>query len=91
MHGHISKTTQKRAFHRLKILQGQLRGLERMVGEEKYCVDILRQSLAVQESLKSFDALMLENHLQVHVAGKLQKKERDRIVKEMIHLYRLHK
>ena len=50
----------KRALHRSRILQGQLRGLEKMIDNEDYCVDILTQSLAVQKSLRSLNKLLVE-------------------------------
>ena len=58
----------KRAVHRTRILEGQLRGLERMIDDEEYCVDIITQSLAIQKSLRSLNKLLVENHLRTHVA-----------------------
>ena len=57
----------KRALHRTKILEGQLRGIARMIENEDYCIDIITQSLAVQKSLASLDKLLVENHLRTHV------------------------
>jgi CsoR family transcriptional regulator, copper-sensing transcriptional repressor len=57
----------KRALHRSKILEGQLRGLEKMIDNEDYCVDIITQSLAIQRSLRSLNKLLVENHLRTHV------------------------
>lgn len=48
---------------RLARIEGQIRGLRRMVGEGRYCIDVLMQIQAVQESLKSASALLLEAHL----------------------------
>jgi DNA-binding FrmR family transcriptional regulator len=57
----------KRALHRSRILEGQMRGLEKMIEDEEYCVDIITQSLAIQKSLKSLNKLLVENHLRTHV------------------------
>ncbi len=57
----------KRALHRSKIIQGQLRGVEKMIEDEVYCMDIITQSLAIQKSLASLNKLILENHLRTHV------------------------
>jgi DNA-binding FrmR family transcriptional regulator len=57
----------KRALHRSKILEGQMRGLEKMIENEEYCVDIITQSLAIQKSLRSLNKLLVENHLRTHV------------------------
>lgn len=90
MKGHIQKDSKLRALHRLKIIQGQVRGLEKMVQNEDYCIDILNQSLAVQESLKSFDSMMLENHIKVHVSRHLKNSKNSKILDEIMQLYKLH-
>ena len=57
----------KRALHRTRILEGQMRGLEKMIDSEQYCMDIITQSLAIQKSLRSLNKLLVENHLRTHV------------------------
>jgi DNA-binding FrmR family transcriptional regulator len=57
----------RRALHRSRILEGQMRGLEKMIENEDYCVDIITQSLAIQKSLGSLNKLLVENHLRTHV------------------------
>lgn len=57
----------KRALHRTRILEGQLRGLEKMIENEDYCIDMITQSLAIQKSLGSLNKLLVENHLKTHV------------------------
>lgn len=56
-----------RAIHRTKILQGQIKGLEKMIESEDYCMDVITQSLAIQKSLGSLNKLLVENHLATHV------------------------
>jgi CsoR family transcriptional regulator, copper-sensing transcriptional repressor len=58
----------KRALHRSHILEGQLRGVTKMIDNEDYCVDIITQTLAIQKSLRSLNKLLVENHLRTHVA-----------------------
>ena len=58
----------KRALHRSRILEGQMRGLEKMIESEDYCMDIITQSLAIQKSLRSLNKLLVENHLRTHVS-----------------------
>lgn len=81
----------KRATHRTKILAGQLRGLERMIEEEQYCVDILTQSRAIQQSLRSLDKLIVENHLRTHVAHALAHggDDAEQSILELLRLYEL--
>lgn len=82
----------KRALHRTKILQGQLRGLEKMIDKEQYCMDILTQSLAIQKSLGSLNKLILENHLKTHIKNNFvssQEKRQQAAVSELLGLYEL--
>jgi CsoR family transcriptional regulator, copper-sensing transcriptional repressor len=82
----------QRALHRSKILQGQLRGLEKMIDKEDYCIDILTQNLAIQKSLGSLNKLILENHIRTHVKENLRsgsKKVKENTVEELLNLYEL--
>jgi len=80
----------KRALHRTKILQGQLRGLEKMVDDEEYCMDIITQSLAVQKSLRSLNKLLVENHLRTHVTEMFTNGQQDVAVDELLKVYELN-
>lgn len=84
-------TIQKKALRRLKILEGQVRGLQRMVEEETYCIDILTQSSAVKEALSGIEDLILENHLSTHVLHQMQHGEGKKSTKEIIAIYKLAK
>ncbi len=52
------------AVRRLRRIAGQVRGLEAMVGEERYCADILVQIASVQEALRGVSRLLMRNHLE---------------------------
>jgi len=81
----------KRASHRVRILQGQLRGLERMIEGEEYCVDIVVQSLAVQKSLGSLNKLIVENHLRTHVTEMFEAggEQREKAIAELLRVFEL--
>ncbi len=82
----------KRALHRTKILEGQMRGLQKMIENEDYCMDIITQSLAVQKSLGSLNKLLLENHVRTHVTDMLSSRSdetKDLAVKDLLKLYEL--
>ena len=82
----------KRAVHRSKILDGQFKALTKAIEEEKYCIDILVQSLAIQKSLKSLNKLILENHMKTHVSHGMSEgddKEKDRLISELLDIYEL--
>lgn len=81
----------KRALHRTRILEGQLRGIQRMIDDEEYCVDIITQTLAVQRSLQSLNKLLVENHLRTHVADMFAEggERRDAAVAELLTVYEI--
>jgi DNA-binding FrmR family transcriptional regulator len=80
----------KRALHRSKILEGQMRGLTKAIENETYCVELLSQSLSIQRSLKSLDGLILENHIRTHVKHQLRDpKQEDKAVAELLKIFAL--
>lgn len=86
------KDIKRRALHRSKILQGQLKGLEKMIDGEEYCMDIITQSLAIQKSLSSLNKLIVENHLRTHVTENLSFADTTRqagSIEELLALYEL--
>lgn len=88
MHNH--KNVKEQAKKRINIIKGQLDGLLKMIEEDKYCMDLLGQSLAVQNSIKSLDALIFEKHLKTHVVDQFQNKK-DKAIEEMLKLFkRIH-
>ena len=85
----MKKELQKRALRRLKIIEGQVRGLQKMVEEEKYCVDVITQSQAIKEALSSFEDVMLENHLETHVAHQMKTGKEKQATQEIVKVYKL--
>ncbi len=84
------KPNQNKAVSRLHIIQGQLKGLEKMVEENKYCIDVIRLSLAIQKSLQSFNKHMLENHLKEHVSHQFMSGKEKQAIKELSDIYFLN-
>ena len=89
--GRVIDDIKKRALHRTRILEGQLRGLEKMIESEEYCLDIITQSLAIQKSLGSLNKLMVENHLKTHVTDMFEAggETRDGAIDELVKIYEL--
>jgi len=82
----------KRATQRSKIIEGQIKALVKSIEDDEYCIDVMTQSLAIQQSLKSLNKLVLENHLKTHVregiaAGNEQ--EQNKLIEELAKLYEL--
>jgi len=87
----MKKDIQKKAVRRLKIVEGQVRGLQKMVTEEKYCIDILHQSMAIKKALSSMEDLILENHLSTHVIEQIKGGESSKAIKEILEVYKVSK
>ena len=70
---------------RLNIIEGQIRGINQMVADDRYCDDILIQIAAEEKSLKSLGNFMLENHLKNCVVSEIQKGDLE-IIEEVMTL-----
>lgn len=79
----IKESAQKR----LNIIKGQIDGLSKMVENDEYCINLLNQSLAIQNSLKSLDSVLFERHLQTHVTHQFHNEE-DKATKELVTLFK---
>ena len=75
--------TQDQLLKRLKRIEGQVRGVERMVEEDKYCVDVLKQTMAIEKALERVDALVLEQHLETCVADAFRQGRSEKTIKEL--------
>jgi DNA-binding FrmR family transcriptional regulator len=73
---------------RLARIEGQVRGITRMIEREEYCVDILQQTSALRAAVDSLAILVLEDHVQGCVRTAAQRGEADRYVEEVVDVVR---
>lgn len=69
-----SENEKKLMINRLNRIEGQIRGIKRMIEEDSYCNDVLIQLSAIQNSVKSLSNHVLENHLYNCVTKDLEKR-----------------
>ena len=62
----------KEQLKRINRIEGQVRGIKKMVEEERYCIDIITQSSAIRSALSAVEDLMLGNHLSEHVIHQMK-------------------
>lgn len=74
---------------RLNYIGGHLRGIRKMIEEDKYCVDILRQTYAVRMAIEKLEAIILENHLQTCVPEAILCDQANEVIEELAQLYGL--
>lgn len=82
------KNSQERIMHRLKISRGHLDKVIQMTEEDRYCIDILHQMLAVESGLRETGNLLLENHLKTCVADAIKKGKADVSIKEIMQVFK---
>jgi CsoR family transcriptional regulator, copper-sensing transcriptional repressor len=88
----MKMNVKKRLMHRLKIVEGQVRGLQKMAEQEEYCIDIITQTQATKEALSSIEDFMLENHLKTHVIEQMKSnKDRPKAINEILSVYKVSK
>ena len=85
----MKTATKERIFRRLQIIKGQLGGLEKMIADEKYCIDVITQSSAIRQALSSIDDLLLENHLSIHVEKQMKGGQGKKATAEVLKVYKL--
>ena len=73
---------------RLARIEGQVRGITRMIEREEYCVDILQQTSALRAAVDSLAVLVLEDHVQGCVRTAALRGEADRYVEEVVDVVR---
>jgi len=83
------KESKQPCLTRLKKIEGQVRGLQKMIEEDAYCVDIITQTSAVRSALKSLEDVMLESHLKSCVIDQVKNGQEDKAVSEILKVYKL--
>jgi DNA-binding FrmR family transcriptional regulator len=74
---------------RLNYIEGHLKGIRKMVDEDKYCVDILRQTYAVRKAIEKLETIILENHLRACVPEGVTSGKEDEVIEELLQLFNL--
>lgn len=74
-HGYIKARDKARVQNRLRRIEGQVRGLQRMVDEEAYCVDVLTQISSAVSALEKVGAILLKDHVEHCVRESIEKGE----------------
>lgn len=84
---HRSIEVKKKLNKRLKTIEGQIRGVESMIEEDKYCNDVLIQLLAINKSIKSVSVEILKNHLETCIVRDI-KNDDPNAIDEVVELIR---
>ncbi len=88
VHEHIPEAKQD-ALKRLNYIEGHLSGIRRMIENDKYCVDILKQTFAVRRAIQKLEGRLLEGHLHSCVIEGVKDGREDEVLGELLELYAL--
>ena len=84
-HGYIKSRDKEKIQNRLKRIEGQVRGVQRMVDEESYCVDVLTQISSIVSAMERVGAILLKDHVEHCVRESIEKggEEADEKIEEL--------
>jgi DNA-binding FrmR family transcriptional regulator len=83
------QTSKEDALKRLNYIEGHLRGIRKMVEEDTYCVDILKQTYAVQRAIEKFEQVLLRDHLSHCVPDGIREGRDEEVLQELAELFTL--
>ena len=75
---------------RLNYIEGHLAGIRKMVEEDRYCVDIMKQTFAVRKAIEKMEALILDRHLHTCVVKGIKDGNETKVLEELLELYNLN-
>ena len=78
-----------RIIRRLKLLEGQVRGLQKMVDNDTYCIDVITQTSAVKQALSNVEDMLLENHLGGCILNQVKAGQTNKAKEEILKVYKL--
>lgn len=82
-------TSKEDALKRLAYIEGHLKGIRKMVEEDQYCVDILKQTYAVQRAIDKFEGILLHGHLNTCVPNGMREGREQEVIAELEELFEL--
>lgn len=83
------KSDKQKIVRRLKIVEGQVRGLQNMVEQNAYCIDIITQTSAIKQALSNIEDVLMEGHLGHCVVEQIKKGQTEKAKNEILKVYRL--
>jgi len=86
---YIQSAEKSKIVRRLKITEGQVRGLVAMIEKDTYCIDVIAQTSAVKQALSNVEDLLLENHLKGCVHHQMTSGQTKKAVDEVLKVYKL--
>jgi len=88
-HDAAKADTRDDAIKRLSYIEGHLSGVKKMVEEDRYCVDVLRQTFAVRRALQKLESQLIDGHLRTCVVDGVKQGREEQVLSELVELYEI--
>lgn len=85
----MDEKNKAQVIRRLKLIEGQVRGVQKMVDNDTYCIDVITQTSAVKQALSNVENLLLENHLDHCVQHQMSSGQSKKVKNEVLKVYKL--
>lgn len=79
----------KKLIRRLRIVEGQIRGLQEMIEKDVYCIDVITQTSAVKQALTAVEDVLMEGHLKSCVIRQMKTGQEKKAQEEILKVYKL--
>jgi len=86
---YMHDTDKAKVIRRLKIIEGQVRGLQEMVEKDMYCIDVITQTSAAKQALSQVEDLLLESHLGSCILRQVKAGQEKKAMAEILKVYQL--
>ncbi len=83
----MQESVRRECLKRLNYIEGHLQGVRRMIEEDKYCPDILKQTYAVRRAIEKLEQLVLDGHLRTCVVEGVRQGREEDVIAELMELY----
>lgn len=83
------QANKQKLIRRLKIIEGQVRGLQSMIEKDTYCIDIITQTSAIKQGLSNAEDMIMEEHLSYCAINQIKKGEIRKATAEILKVYKL--
>lgn len=86
---YMQDKNKEKLVRRLKLIEGQIRGLQKMIENDTYCIDVITQTSAVKQGLSNVEDLLLENHLGGCILDQVKSGQAGKAKEEILKVYKL--
>jgi DNA-binding FrmR family transcriptional regulator len=86
---YMDEKNKSAVLRRLRLIEGQIRGVQKMIESDTYCIDVITQTSAIKQGLSNVEDMLLENHLGHCVVHQIQTGQIKKAEEEIIRVYKL--